>query len=160
MRYYPLFVNLKGFPAVVIGGGAVAERKTATLLKAGARVRLISPDLTRRLTEWKRSGRITVLKRRYRKGDLTGARLAFIATNDPLVNETAAGEAEKKGILFNLADRKLSAGFIVPASFSKGEITIAVSTGGKNPALAKEIRDLLKGCLKDRLNKGPKVIKR
>ncbi|TAK04361.1 MAG: bifunctional precorrin-2 dehydrogenase/sirohydrochlorin ferrochelatase [Candidatus Manganitrophaceae bacterium] len=144
MQYYPLFLNLKGRPVVVIGGGAVAERKIATLLKAGAAVTMIGPTLTPRLARWEAAGRIIVFRRPYRRGDLKGALLAFTATNESRVNEAVAREARQKRIPFNQADRAASDGFIVPAVFSKGGMTIAVSSGGKSPALAKQIRDYLK----------------
>lgn len=147
MDYYPLFLNLKGRPVVVIGGGAVAERKVSTLLQAGAAVTVISPKLTPRLTRWGAEQRLTVYRRAYRKGDLNRALLAFAATEKPVVNEKVAREAERKRLLFNRADQSGSEGFIVPALFSKGGMTIAVSSGGKSPAAAKQIRDCLEDCL-------------
>jgi|GEM_PF-603074 len=143
MRYYPLFLNLKGRPVVVVGGGAVAERKIATLLKAGAAVTVISPKLTPRLSRWKAGARIIALRRFYRRGDLAGACLAFAATDEPGVNAAVAREAEQKRIPFNRADQA-DDGFIVPAFFSKGGMIIAVSSGGKSPVLAKQVRDYLK----------------
>lgn len=144
MRYYPLFLSLRGRPVAVVGGGAVAERKIATLLKAGAAVTVISPTLTPRLTRWEAETRIIVHRRPYRRGDLGRAVLAFAATDRPAVNEAVAREAERKRIPFNRADQAASDGFIVPAVFSKGEMTVAVSSGGKSPALAKQIRDYFK----------------
>lgn len=87
MRYYPLFLNLEQQLVVVIGGGPVAERKSAALLKAGACVKVISPRLTPRLTRWKTEGSVEIHARPYRRGDLKGARLAFVATDDAAVNE-------------------------------------------------------------------------
>jgi siroheme synthase-like protein len=147
MNYYPLFLNLKGRPVVVIGGGAVAERKTASLLRTGAAITIISPSLTPRLARWEAEKRIIVHHRPYRRGDLGSAALAFAATDQPSVNEAVAREGRRKQIPFNLADRSDSDGFIVPAVFSKGGMTIAVSSGGKSPALAKRIRDYVKDNL-------------
>lgn len=147
MNYYPLFLNLKGRPVVVIGGGAVAERKTSSLLRTGAAITVISPSLTPRLARWEAEKRIIVHHRPYRRGDLGGAALAFAATDQPSVNEAVAREGRRKRIPFNLADRSDSDGFIVPAVFSKGGMTIAVSSGGKSPALAKRIRDYVKDNL-------------
>jgi precorrin-2 dehydrogenase/sirohydrochlorin ferrochelatase len=154
MNYYPLFLNLKGRPVVVIGGGPVAERKTALLLKAGAAITIVSPSLTPRLARWEVEKRITALRRPYRRGDLGRAVLVFAATDHPSVNEAVAREAKRKRIPFNLADRSNSDGFIVPAVFSKGGMTIAVSSGGKNPALAKQVRDYLKECWTARIAGG------
>ncbi|MDC4224393.1 MAG: bifunctional precorrin-2 dehydrogenase/sirohydrochlorin ferrochelatase [Candidatus Manganitrophus sp.] len=120
MNYYPLFLNLKGHPVVVIGGGAVAERKTASLLRTGAAITVISPSLTPRLARWEAEKRIIVHHRPYRRGDLSGAALAFAATDQSSVNEAVAREGRRKRIPFNLADRSDSDGFIVPAVFSKG----------------------------------------
>ena len=149
MQYYPLFLSLRGHPVVVIGGGAVAERKIAALLKASAAVTVISPTMTPRLARWEAEERIIALHRPYRSGDLARALLAFAATDHPSVNEAVAREAERKRIPLNRADRDQSAsdGFIVPAIFSKGGMTIAVSSGGKSPVLAKQIRDYLKDRL-------------
>lgn len=144
--HYPLFLNLKGRPVVVVGGGAVAERKIASLLKTGAAITVISPSLNPRLARWESEKRIIALRRNYRRGDLGRAVLAFAATDHPSVNEAVAREGRQNRIPFNLADRADSDGFIVPAVFSKGSVTIAVSTGGKSPALAKQIRDYLKEC--------------
>lgn len=143
MTYYPLFLNLKGRPVVVIGGGAVAERKIASLLKAGASIAVISPLLTPRLARWEAEERIIVHRRPYRRGDLGRAVLVFATTDHPAVNEAVAREGRQKRIPFNLADRADSDGFIVPAVFSKGGMTIAVSSGGKSPVLTKQIRDYL-----------------
>jgi siroheme synthase-like protein len=144
--HYPLFFNLKGRPVVVVGGGKVAERKITLLLRAGAAITIVSPSLTPRLARWEAEKRITALRRPYRRGDLDRAALAFAATDQPSVNETVAREGRQKRIPFNLADRADSDGFIVPAVFSKGGITIAVSSGGKSPVLAKQVRDYLKAC--------------
>ncbi len=144
MRYYPIFLNLKGCPVVMIGGGAVAERKVKTLLNAGAEVTVISPSLTRRLISWSASGKIKEVRRPYKIGDLGRAMLAFTATDNREVNQAVAREAGKKRIFINVADQSSSEGFIVPALFTKSALTVAVSTGGKNPSRAKEIRDRLK----------------
>jgi siroheme synthase-like protein len=144
MRYYPVFLNLRGRPVVVVGGGAVAERKVTTLLKAGADVTLISPSLTRRLATWSARGRIKEIRRPYRSGDLRHAVLALTATESSEINQAVAREAEKKKIFINIADQSTSEGFILPALFTKKDLTIAVSTGGKSPAMAKKIRDHLK----------------
>lgn len=144
MRYYPIFLNLKGCPVVMIGGGAVAERKVKTLLKAGAEVTVISPSLTRRLTAWSVHGKIKEVRRPYKIGDLGRAMLAFTATDNREVNQAVAREAGEKRIFINVADQSSSEGFIVPALFTKNGLAVAVSTGGKNPSKAKEIRDRLK----------------
>lgn len=149
MRYYPLFVNLKGRPVVVVGGGPVAERKVTHLLKAGADVTVISPSLTPRLATWSVRKRIKGVHRPYRRGDLREAVLAFTATDNVEVNRAVAREAEKKKIFINVADQSTSEGFIVPALFTQRNLIVAVSTSGQSPAVAKKVRDHLKAALKD-----------
>lgn len=149
MRYYPIFVNLKGRPVVVIGGGTVAERKVTTLLKAGAEVTVISPSLTPRLATWSARKRIKGICRPYRRGDLSRAVLAFTATDDSDVNRAVAREAERKKIFINVADQSTSEGFILPALFTRRDLMIAVSTSGKSPAVAKKVRDHVKSALED-----------
>ena len=144
MRYYPIFLNLKNRRVVVVGGGAVAERKTASLLKAGAEVTVVSPEMTPRLAAWADKNKIVAVHRPYRRGDLKRAVLAFAATDNPRVNQAVARESIQKKIWVNVADRSAPADFILPALYAKGGLVIAVSTGAQSPALAKAIRDDLK----------------
>ena len=99
MKYYPINLNIKNKRCLVVGGGLVAERKVETLLKAGAKVVVVSPRLTTKLGKLSRKGRIENIARKYRKGDLKGAVLAFGATNDPKVNRRILQEARKEGEL-------------------------------------------------------------
>jgi precorrin-2 dehydrogenase/sirohydrochlorin ferrochelatase len=144
-RFYPIFLDVEGRHAIVIGGGVVAERKTTGLLNAGAQVTLISPTLTRLLRRWATSGRIAAVLRSYKRGDLgrgkAQADLAFAVTDNPAVNHAVAAEAMRKRIWINMADG--STGFILPAVGRAGIMTLAVSSGGKNPALTQQIRDAL-----------------
>jgi precorrin-2 dehydrogenase/sirohydrochlorin ferrochelatase len=144
-RFYPIFLDVEGRHAIVIGGGVVAERKVTGLLNAGAKVTLISPTLTRKLSRWATSGRVTPVVRPYKRGDLgrgkAQADLAFAVTDNPAVNQAVAAEAMRKQIWINVADG--STGFILPAVGRAGIMTLAVSSGGKNPALAKRVRDAL-----------------
>jgi len=126
---------------VVVGGGRVAARKTAGLVEAGARVRVIAP---RALPEIE-AHRID--RRRYRSGDLHGAVLAFAATNDRAVNHAVALEARRRGIPVNVADAAAECTFLVPARIRRGELQIAVSTGGKSPRLARRLRLILEAEL-------------
>jgi precorrin-2 dehydrogenase/sirohydrochlorin ferrochelatase len=154
MRYYPIFLNLRGRRCIVVGGGKVAERKVRALLRAGASVRVVSPDLTPRLAQLAAKKRIDVtLRRSYRKGDLKGqARnsvplLVFSATNDPAVQQAVRREAEAIGALVNIADDREHSTFLVPASFARGDLQVAVSTSGASPALARNLRRRLQALL-------------
>jgi precorrin-2 dehydrogenase/sirohydrochlorin ferrochelatase len=147
MKYYPVFLQVTGRRCVVIGGGEVAERKVASLLAAGARVAVISPSLTPGLARRLAEGAIEYVARPYRRGDLAGALLAYAATDDESVHADIAGEAEAAGVLLNVVDRPARCGFIVPSILTRGELTVAVSTGGGSPALARRVREDLERAL-------------
>ena len=140
---YPVTLNISGRLCVVIGGGRVAERKILSLLKAGARVRAVSPQLTETLEELAAAGRIDWQARRFQAGDLAGAMLVFAATDSRQVNDLAAQVAEQAGQLVNVADAPEQCSFQVPAVLRQGDLTIAVSTNGKSPALSARIRKRL-----------------
>ncbi len=138
--YYPLFLNLDGERALVIGGGQVAERKIRSLLRYGAVVTLVSPEITAGLEKLVKEKAVVLRRRPFRVSDLKGIRLAICATNDETLNRKAAREAEKRGILLNVVDVPELCRFIVPAVFRRGDLTVAISTGGGSPALAKKVR--------------------
>jgi len=139
----PLSLNILGQLCVVVGGGKVAERKALSLLEAGARLRLISPQLTARLHELAAAGQIDWQIRRFQSGDLADALLVFAATDNAAVNETVAQEAKAAGKLVNVADAPELCSFQVPAVVRQGDLSIAVSTNGKSPALAAWIKKRL-----------------
>src|SRR5256884_2272320 len=138
--FYPVFLDLRGRRAVVIGGGAVAEQKVRGLTAAGAHVTVVSPDLSPGLTDLAARGAIELRRRPYRGGDLAGAWLAIAATDDRAVNEAVYAEAERLGVPLNAVDDLEHCSFIAPAIHREGDITVAVSTGGKSPALAVRLR--------------------
>jgi len=143
MSFYPVFLQLQGRRGVVVGGGAVAEQKVVGLLEAGARVTVVSPDLTWKLEDLAATGAIELRRRGYRRGDLEveGAFLAIAATDDRRVNADVWAEAEQGGILLNAVDDLPHCSFIAPAVHRAGDIAVAVSTGGKSPALAVRLRE-------------------
>lgn len=143
MGYYPVCVDMAGRPCLVVGGGAVAERKVEGLLAAGARVAVVSPALTGRLEGWAREGRIRAIPRGWEPGDLAGQSLAFVATDDGEVNAAVAAAARAAGVLVNAADDPAHCDFILPAVLRRGELMVAVSTGGASPALSRMVRDEL-----------------
>jgi len=155
MYYYPVFLDLRACRVVVIGGGRVAERKITTLLAVGACVTVISPAFTGKLLRWAASKKIIAIERCYRRGDLAKGNLVLTATNNSKVNQSVAEEARRRRIFVNIADQSMEGGFIVPASFRRRHFTVAVSTGGKNPSEAKEVRDRIKGWMKKK-ETGPK----
>ncbi len=138
--YYPLFLNVKNRKCVVIGGGEVALRKVEILLGYGAEVKVISPCVCAELAELGRQNSIRVVERKYQNGDLEGAFVAIAATNDNETNKKIFCEAREKSVLINVVDDAEKSDFIVPSCLRRGDITIAVSTGGKSPALARKLR--------------------
>jgi len=139
--FYPVFLNLRGRRAVVVGGGAVAEQKVLGLLDAGAHVTVVSRETTPRLEDLAAQGAIEVRRRPYRRGDLADAWLAIAATDDRAVNDAVWAEAEEEGIPLNAVDDLDHCSFIAPAIHREGDVTVAVSTSGKSPALAVRLRD-------------------
>ena len=140
MPPYPIFLDLAGAACVVVGGGEVAERRTAALLDVGARVSVVAPRATLALRAWATEGRIRLASRPYASGDLRGARLAFVATDDDAVNDQVARDARTAGIWVNTADDLPRCDFMVPSVLRRGELVVAVGTGGASPALARAVR--------------------
>lgn len=167
MPYYPVCLDLKDRVAVVIGGGAVAARKAESLAHYGAKVIAVAP----RFSEEFASIEVERRERGYEPHDLDGATLAFAATDNADINNAVAEECRKRGILVNVADDTELCDFIVPAVIERGSIQLAISTGGKSPALARrvkadlqkalggeyaEVNDIL-GELRDRAKTSPKL---
>lgn len=143
MRYYPLFLDIAGRKCVVVGGGGVAERKVERLLACGARVEVVAKSLTPLLAAWKGQGKVVHHDSDYRDTSLAGAVLVIGATDDREVNGRIAADARLLGIPVNIADDPVRCDFILPAILEQGDLSIAVSTGGRSPALAKKIRQEL-----------------
>jgi precorrin-2 dehydrogenase/sirohydrochlorin ferrochelatase len=143
MSYLPIFLDVSGRNCVVIGGGDIAERKVRSLIEAGASVTVISPEITGRLADMVHAQTIRHLQRAYWRGDLIGAFLAFEATGDRRAAEAATEEARERGVPINAADVPELCDFIAPAVVHRGDLQIAVSTGGASPALARKIREEL-----------------
>ena len=148
--HYPIFLNLAGQRVVVIGAGRVATRKTRSLLAAGASIAVVSPAATAAVRRLAAARRIRWIRRRYRSGDLRGARLAVAATNDEKVNRQVCADARRRNLLVNCAAPPAAGDFHVPSLVRRGGVTVAISTGGASPALAKQIRRDLEQFLGDR----------
>ena len=144
MSGYPiLLTGLAGRRCVVVGGGAVAARKAQALVEAGARPVVIGPALGAEVEAMAVAGQVEVERRCYRPGDLAGAALAIAATGDREVNVAVAEEARQRGVLVNVVDDPALCTFTVPAVVRRGELVIAISTGGQSPALARRLREML-----------------
>ena len=145
--YYPLFADLHGRPCLVVGGGLVAQRKITTLLRYGARVTVVSPTVTRRVAAYARGGTVRHLARRFRPADLRDAWLVYAATDDPGVNRQVYQAARRRRVFANVVDQTPLCSFIAPAIARRGPLTVAVSTSGASPSLAKKLRTELAGRL-------------
>lgn len=143
MNYYPIYLNLAGRRCLVIGGGAVAERKIAGVLEAGANPTVISPAITNTIARWAKEQIIELIARRYQPGDLTGFDIAFVATDDGDLNAQVFQEGRRLGVWVNAADDPAHCDFILPSVLRRGDLTVAVSSGGSSPALARTIREEL-----------------
>ncbi len=143
MTTLPLNMYMPGKTAVIVGGGKVALRKVQTLLSAGASLRLTAPEICPELAALEAEGRIVVRRGRYAADDLENVFLAVAATDDETVNQSVAADAGARGILVVVADNPLSGNCTFPAVLRRGDLEIAVSTGGRCPTLATAVRDLI-----------------
>ena len=138
--YCPIFLDLRGKHCVVVGAGEVAQRKVRMLLDCGAKVTVISPTVGRGVSQLAKAGFVDLQRRAYRTGDLKNASVVISATNRRWINQAVEREARRRGILVNVVDDPDRSDFIVPSFFRRGGLTIAVSTSGRSPALARRIR--------------------
>ena len=144
MRYFPLFADLRDRCVLVVGGGAVAERKVRLLLEAGARVRLVAPEVTPWLRE---NPAIAVHREPFDPRHFEGAVLAVAATDDRAVNAAVAAAGRERNVLVNVVDVAELSSFIVPAIVDRSPLVIAISTGGVAPVLARLVRERLESLL-------------
>ncbi len=144
---YPVFLDLARKRCLVVGGGQVALRKVSALLESGADVQVISPEACVGLLQLADAGQVKLVRRQYREGDLEGVFLAVAATDDPGINKMVSAEARSRRCLVNVVDDPANSDFIVPSCLRRGDITVAVSTGGASPALARKLRTRLEGEL-------------
>ncbi|MBW2411537.1 MAG: bifunctional precorrin-2 dehydrogenase/sirohydrochlorin ferrochelatase [Deltaproteobacteria bacterium] len=143
MRYYPINLDIQGKRCLVVGGGSVGARKVITLLNCGAAVTVVSPRTTEKLNELAKAGSITLRNRSYRTTDLKDVFLVIGATDDESLNQKISSDADSHDILCNIADRPAVCNFILPSIVHRGDLVITISTSGKSPALAKNLRKTL-----------------
>jgi siroheme synthase-like protein len=144
-RYYPVFIDVTERTCVVIGGGAIGQEKVEKLLESDAEVLVISPVVNQKVRDMADAGQVTWEQREYKPGDLAGAFIAIAATDDNKVNRQIAAEAQERNVLLNVVDVTHLCTFIAPSVARRGEVTIATSTGGASPALARTFREKLTG---------------
>jgi precorrin-2 dehydrogenase / sirohydrochlorin ferrochelatase len=134
--HYPIFLNLKDRPVLVVGAGKVALRKTSGLLEAGANITVVAPQWDATFEDLP----VRLLRRRFRVSDLAGAILVFAATDDRSVNRRVGKEANRRGVFANIVDSAEECDFVVPARIRKGKLQVAISTGGQDPRLSRQMR--------------------
>lgn len=142
-RYYPMLLDLQGRAAVVIGGDEVAAEKAAGLVACGAQVTVINPQFCEALQAQAEQGTLKLCQRQYTRDDLAGAFVVIAATNDQQHVEAIWNETQRAGQLVNMVDKPGYCSFILPSVLRRGPLTIAVSTDGASPSLAKRIRQQL-----------------
>ena len=143
LKHYPVFLDLKDRPVLVVGAGKVALRKTRGLLEAGARVTVVAPEWDAEFE----SLPVRLTARRFRASDLAGPCLVFAATDDRLTNHRIGIAAKGKGLFANIADSAEECSFIVPARVQRGIVQLAISTGGENPRLSADVRRKIEEAL-------------
>ncbi|MGB5588604.1 MAG: siroheme synthase CysG [Gammaproteobacteria bacterium] len=151
MRYFPIFVDLRERPCLLVGGGEVALRKARLLLGAGARLSVCAPWLHREFADLDYPGQITHLRTEFEPGMLTGHSLVVAATDDPAINACVSKSAQTAGILVNVVDDPVQCSFITPAIVDRSPVIVAISSGGTAPVLARRIRGWLESRLPRRL---------
>ena len=156
--FYPLFLDLQGRSVLVVGGGAVAERKVESLLAAGAAVILVAPVVSSSLSELGSSNTIQLRLRKFAESDLDGMVLVISATDDPAAQDQIAAAARSRGIPINTVDQPKLCDFIVPAVVRKGDIVVAISTSGRSPALAAALRAKLENIITDDAARAARVL--
>lgn len=139
--YYPIYLDIEDHAVIIIGGGNVCARKAETMMKYGARVTIVSPEFTDEIEAWARDGQLALKRKRYDAGDLEGATIVIASTDDTSVNEQVAADCRARRIPVNVVDVTPLCEFIVPAIIDKGSVQIAISTGGKSPALARTLKE-------------------
>jgi precorrin-2 dehydrogenase / sirohydrochlorin ferrochelatase len=142
-RFYPIFLSLQDRICLVVGGGAVAERKIAGLLRFGPFIRIVAKDLTPWLSERCDGTRVQWIGKSYEAGLLDTADLVFAATSDIELNRRISADARERKLWCNMASDPERGSFIVPSLVVRGPLSLAVSTGGASPALARKIKEKL-----------------
>jgi len=138
--YFAAFLDLRGKPGIVVGGGPVAAQKAEALLRSGARLTVIAPELGARLAELTLVGAVRHEAKRFQPGDLVGAEIVISATDDPSVNESVAAAAKALRVPVNVADNAALSTFIMPAVIDRLPLQIAISSAGASPVLARKLR--------------------
>jgi uroporphyrin-III C-methyltransferase/precorrin-2 dehydrogenase/sirohydrochlorin ferrochelatase len=147
MSLFPMFLKLDGRRCLVVGAGSIARPKIESLARARARVTVVAPDAHPDVAEWAREGKLELHQREFVPADLTAAFLVVAATDRRAVNHAVAEAARAQGVLCNSVDDPPDCDFYYPSVVERGDLQVAVSTGGKSPALAQRLREELSAML-------------
>jgi precorrin-2 dehydrogenase / sirohydrochlorin ferrochelatase len=147
IRYLPICLNLQGQPVVIVGGGAVGTQKARDFAGCGARLTVVSPVASAFIHAEAAAGRLRLIERAYQPGDIDGAFLVMVATDDPTVNAAIYAEATARGQLVNVCDDPEHCNYIFPARIERGPLTLAIFTHGTSPAFSKRVRRELERLL-------------
>ncbi len=142
-KYYPIMLDIRGRLALVIGGDHIAAEKAAALFASGANVTVMSPTFCDELRQQAERREVMLWHKAYEKGDLADAFVVIAATNDQTLIDALCAETQERGQLLNIVDVPKYCSFIIPSILRRGQLTIAVSTEGASPGLAKRIRQSL-----------------
>lgn len=146
-RYLPICLNLEGRRVVVVGAGHVGTQKVRDLRDCGALVHVVSPRASEEVRRLASEGRITLAERRYREGDISGAFLVVVATDDPETNAAVYAEATAAGQLVNVCDDPPHSNYIFASRIERGPLTVSIFTHGTSPAFARRVRRELEAWL-------------
>jgi len=141
--YYPIYIDIEDREVLIVGGGNVCARKAETMIRYGARVTIVSPEITDEIAGWERDKALVVRRKLYDEADLNGASIVIASTDDRCINARVARDSRRRKVPVNVVDVTHLCEFIVPAIIEKGSVQIAVSTGGKSPALARTLKEEL-----------------
>jgi siroheme synthase-like protein len=140
MRTHPVFLRLEGRACVIVGGDDPAASKAEACVRAGAAVTVVAVDLAPRLAALVEAGSVRHVARDYRPGDLAGAVLAYGCVRDPALVAQLVADAERERVLLNVVDTPEACTFLAPAVVERGQLRIAIGTGGASPGLAARLR--------------------
>jgi len=147
--YYPAFIDITGKKCLVVGGGKVAERKVAMLLRFGANIVVVSPVIVKQLLKLVKEEKIQHFQRAYTEKDLAETALVFACTDNTTINKRIRKDAVRKKIPVNVVDDPALCDFIVPSIIKKGDLTIAIATSGTLPLLSKKLRQKIEEIITD-----------
>jgi len=160
MKYFPFFLQLDKLPCLIIGGGDVAERKIDLLIKANADITIVSIEFTNYILEVAKKNNIKCITQKYSDNILKENKYKFViaATNNVSLNEKIARDCDKQNIIINVVDQPEICDFIFPSILERGDITVAVSTGGASPVLARVLRTKLETMVPSNYGKLAEIV--